>query len=69
MLLLIYYQLANCYVFKAHYNNKEYVITQPFDEYLSLFDVQATLHAELKLLAQCNGIKGEFEKYVQEGEF
>ena len=69
MLLLIYYQLANCYVFKAHCNNKEYVITQPFDEYLSLFDVQATLHAELKLLAQCNGIKGEFEKYVQEGEF
>ncbi|KAK2459392.1 hypothetical protein APHAL10511_008590 [Amanita phalloides] len=51
----------------AHYNNKEYVITQPFDEHMSLSDVWGILLAELKLLAQCDGINKEFDRFIKEG--
>ncbi|KAF8238077.1 hypothetical protein L208DRAFT_1375366 [Tricholoma matsutake] len=52
----------------ARYNNKEYVITQPFDEYMSLSDVRAVLMTELKLLAQCDGIKEKFDEFIKEDD-
>ena len=35
---------------------------------MSLLDVRGVLLAELKLLAQCDGIKKEFDKFIKEGD-
>jgi hypothetical protein len=51
---------------KARYDNKEYVITQPIDEYMYFTDVREVLFAELKLLAQCDGIKQKFDEFIEE---
>ena len=49
---------------KARYDNKEYVITQPIDEYMSFSAVQEVLMAELKPLAQCDGVKQRFDEFI-----
>jgi hypothetical protein len=54
------------FLLKARYNNKEYVITQPFDDHMSFSAVREVLIAEFKLLAQCAGIKEEFDKLIQD---
>lgn len=51
---------------KARYNNKEYVITQPIDRNMSFSAVREVLIAEFKLLAQCAGIKEQFDKHIQD---
>ena len=53
---------------KARYNNKEYVITQPFDKNMFFSDVWEVLLTELKLLAQCDGIKEKFNEFIKEGD-
>ncbi|KAF8967103.1 kinase-like domain-containing protein [Flammula alnicola] len=50
----------------ARYNDKEYVITQPFDDNMSFSAVREVLIAEFKLLAQCDGIKEQFNKFIQD---
>ena len=51
---------------KARYNDKEYVITQPFNDNRSFSAVREVLMAEFKLLAQCARIKEESDKLIQD---
>ncbi|KAF8805081.1 hypothetical protein BYT27DRAFT_7258664 [Phlegmacium glaucopus] len=50
----------------ARYNNKEYVVTQPFNDNMSFLAVQEVLIAEFKLLVQCDGIKQKFDEFIQD---
>jgi len=35
---------------------------------MSFLDVKAVLIAELKLLAQCDGIKAKFDEFIKDGD-
>ena len=54
------------FLLKAWYNDKEYVITQPIDDHMSFSAVREVLIAEWKLLAQCAGIKEEFNQLIRD---
>ena len=51
---------------QAHFNGREYVITQPVDSHMSSESMEALLKAEYALLCMGSCFKIEFDRYAQE---
>jgi hypothetical protein len=42
------------------------VLTQPMDEDMNMFQVEAVMRAEYQLLCQCDGFKTQFDAHAKE---
>jgi len=53
------------FLIQARFQDQEYVVTQPIDDYLSDSEVHAILKAEYELLSQCDGFKARFDSHAE----